>query len=59
MWWDGLTMIEKRVPTHKETLVRVTEECIQAQATIFSGGSRKSDSNDADEEEEEEKKGSK
>lgn len=47
-------MIEKRVPTHKETLVRTTEEVIQAQATIFSGGSRKSDSGE-DEEDNEEK----
>jgi len=38
VWWDGLTMIEKRVPSHKETLVKSTEACIQAQATIFSGG---------------------
>jgi hypothetical protein len=42
-------MIEKRVPGHKETLVRSTEECIQAQATIFSGGgSRKSEDQDDD-----------
>ena len=37
-------MIEKRVPSNKETLVRQTEMSIQLQATIFSGGgSRKND----------------
>jgi len=42
-------MIEKRVPAHKETLVKSTEECIQAQATIFSGGGgRKGDDGDDD-----------
>ena len=47
MWWDSLTMIEKRVPQHKETLVKTCEETIQAQATIFSGGgARKSDGDD-------------
>jgi len=49
VWWDGLTMIEKRVPSHKETLVKSTEACIQAQATIFSGGARRSDDEDEDE----------
>ena len=40
-------MIEKRVPQHKETLVKMCEETIQAQATIFSGGgARKSDGDD-------------
>jgi hypothetical protein len=40
-------MIEKRVPQHKETLVKTCEETIQAQATIFSGGgARKSDGED-------------
>jgi hypothetical protein len=47
VWWDSLTMIEKRVPQHKETLVKTCEETIQAQATIFSGGgARKSDGED-------------
>ena len=27
VWWEGLTMIEKRVPSHKETLVKSTEVC--------------------------------
>lgn len=46
VWWDGLTMIEKRVPLHKETLVKSAEATISAQATIFSGGSSKKDDDD-------------
>ena len=42
-------MIEKRVPQHKETLVKTCEETIQAQATIFSGGGSKKSEGDDDE----------
>ena len=38
VWWDGLTMIEKRVPTNKEILVRSTESTILAQATTLGTG---------------------
>ena len=41
VWWECLSMIEKRNIFNKETLVRTTEEIIKAQATIFSGSSTK------------------
>jgi hypothetical protein len=39
VWWDGLTLIEKRVPKNKDRLVLITEETIQGQAAIFTGSS--------------------
>jgi hypothetical protein len=48
---DGLTMIEKRVPSHKDALVKTTEDAIQAQATIFSGGSSKKTDDDEEDDE--------
>ena len=38
VWWDSLTVIEKRVPTNVDQLVKKTEATIRAQATIFQGG---------------------
>ena len=38
MWWESLTLIEKRVPANKTKLVKMTEATIQAQATVFQGG---------------------
>jgi len=38
LWWDGLTMIEKRVPTNKNTLVYQAESSIMAQATTLGTG---------------------
>jgi hypothetical protein len=38
------------VPFNKETLVKTTEETVQAQATIFSGGTKKADDDDEDDE---------
>ena len=38
VWWDSLTVIEKRVPANVDQLVKKTESCIRAQATIFQGG---------------------
>ena len=35
VWWDGLTMIEKRVPSNKDTLIRTTEMSILSQATAL------------------------
>lgn len=45
VWWDGLTMIEKRVPVNKDTLIRTTEQSILAQATTIgsAGGSASKD----------------
>lgn len=46
-WWEGLTMIEKRVPGNKDTLIKGAEMIILSQATIFSGGGgSKRDDND-------------
>lgn len=43
-------MIEKRVPLHKENLVKTTENAIYSQATVFQGGNTRSgdDSDDDD-----------
>jgi hypothetical protein len=38
IWWDGLTMIEKRVPTNKNALVLQAERAIMAQATTLGTG---------------------
>jgi hypothetical protein len=47
-------MIEKRVPSHKDMLVRTAEEAIQSQATIFAGGGgKKADDDDDDEKDDE------
>ena len=37
VWWDGLTMIEKRIPINKETLVMTSEMAILSQATVVGG----------------------
>ena len=37
VWWDGLTMIEKRIPINKETLVKTSEMAILSQATVVGG----------------------
>mmetsp|Transcript_19826 Transcript_19826/g.33346 ORF Transcript_19826/g.33346 Transcript_19826/m.33346 type:complete len:850 (+) Transcript_19826:52-2601(+) len=42
VWWDGLTMIEKRIPINKETLVKTCEMAIISQATVV-GGAMKTD----------------
>jgi hypothetical protein len=39
VWWDGLTMIEKRIPINKETLVKSSELAIISQATVVGGSS--------------------
>ena len=54
VWWDALTLIEKRVPANKDQLVKKTEATIQAQATIFPGGG-----GGGDDEEEEDQGGKK
>ena len=41
VWWECLSMIEKRNIFNKDTLVQSTETIIKQQATIFSGGSSK------------------
>lgn len=53
VWWDGLTMIEKRVPVNKDTLIRTTEQSILAQATTIgsAGGNNSGDGADEDEQE--------
>ena len=49
LWWDALTMIEKRVPVNKDMLVRTTESSILAQATTFGnvGGNTSQDSSNS------------
>ena len=53
VWWESLTLREKRVPANKTKLVKMTETIIQAQATVFQGGG--SGGGDEDEEGKEEK----
>ena len=36
LWWDGLTMIEKRIPSNKDTLIRTAEIAFLSQATAGS-----------------------
>lgn len=45
VWWDGLTMIEKRVPVNKDTLIRTTENCILSQSTTIGGSTADADEN--------------
>ena len=33
LWWDGLTMIEKRIPSNKDMLIRTAEIAFLSQAT--------------------------
>ena len=40
VWWDSLSMIEKRVPSNKENLVQVTESSIQGQVVSYTSASR-------------------
>jgi len=47
VWWDGLSMIEKRVPSNKDRLITESENVILSQATIYSG-SNSSNSADRD-----------
>jgi hypothetical protein len=53
IWWDGLTMIEKRVPTNKNALVLQAERAIMAQATTLGtgGGTTMIGANSADRDE--------
>ena len=46
VWWDGLTMIEKRIPMNKETLVKTCELAIIGQATVV-GAAARSKTNEA------------
>jgi hypothetical protein len=48
IWWDSLSMIEKRVASNKEELVLVTEAAIQGQVAIFSQTNRDRSSQDDD-----------
>ena len=50
IWWDSLSMIEKRVASNKEELVLVTEAAIQGQVAIYSQANR--DRNNDEEENE-------
>lgn len=53
VWWECLSMIEKRNIFNKDALVHQTESIIKQQATIFSGGSsKKRDSKNDDDDDE-------
>lgn len=34
-WWSSLTFVERRMPQHKDRLVRITEDSAMAEATAF------------------------
>lgn len=55
VWWDSLTMIEKRNPQQKGQLVKKVESCLQGQATIFQGGGGSNDDSEVDDEKKEDK----
>ena len=42
VWWDGLSTIEKRVPSNKDKLITESENVILSQATIYSGSNNSS-----------------
>lgn len=44
LWWDGLTMIEKRIPSNKDTLIRTAELAFLSQATALGGSASVKDS---------------
>jgi SMODS and SLOG-associating 2TM effector domain 1 len=46
IWWDSLSMIEKRVPANKEFLVQTTELTIQTQVVGYLSSKNKDDSAD-------------
>ncbi len=49
IWWDSLSMIEKRVASNKEQLVMITEAAVQGQVVSYSGtGSRPGKNDDED-----------
>ena len=52
VWWDGLTMIEKRIPLNKETLVKTCELAIISQATVVGGAQSSKADNDGNEDDE-------
>ena len=56
VWWECLSMIEKRNIFNKDTLVQSTENIIKQQATIFSGGSSKKRDTKGDESDEDDGK---
>ncbi len=43
LWWEAQSVIEKRVLSNKDYLVKWTEYVIQSQATIFQGGGGRDD----------------
>ena len=51
IWWDSLSMIEKRVAVNKEQLVLTTEAAVQGQMLSYSAASTaKHSSKDSDDE---------
>jgi hypothetical protein len=48
VWWEGLTLIEKRVPKNKDRLVMTTEQIIEGQSSVLSGASTSIGSSSAD-----------
>ena len=46
IWWDSLSMIEKRVPANKEFLVSTTEQTVQIQVVGHVHSRSKDDEND-------------
>ena len=55
VWWDSLTMIEKRSASNKEMLVHSAELAIQSQVLGFTNSDSSSSSDDKEEKDEKEK----
>ena len=41
IWWQSLSMVEKRLPVNKEFLVRITEEHMNAEISAFVKGTQR------------------
>jgi len=56
IWWESLSMVEKRLPVNKEYLVKVTEENVNAEVSAFIKSTTRQGKPQAEEEMEEKQK---
>lgn len=46
IWWDSLSMIEKRVAANKEFLVQTTESAVQGQVVSYTSSKGRDENED-------------
>ena len=56
IWWQSLSMVEKRLPANKEFLVRVTEENMNAEISAYIKASQRQGKPKTEEDDDEEAK---